>query len=305
MGRRTREREREIHKSQTLPPSPSHSFSSSSSSDFEFTITLSPKKTSPQHLCPADELFYKGQLLPLQLSPRLSMVRTLLLASPSSSSSDTTTASRDSTGSSSSFGSELGLLGTELDSARQSSVTEEEQVHQIKKPSTSNKYFSLSRFSNVFKAKTRETDKNAKKICSTKEVIRKYLKKVKPLYDKLSSQKPKLTKIDCSVSVSDPPKSNNGGFQNSFSGNLKYPRRRRCVSSCPSSMRSSPTHPYSLLPRTSLVTAKSIGSSTATTPHCSELSSMEELQSAIQGAIAHCKNSMIQSTTSTWVSKEI
>nr|DAD26452.1 TPA_asm: hypothetical protein HUJ06_027920 [Nelumbo nucifera] len=54
------------------------------------------------NLYPADELFYKGHLLPLHLSPRLSMVRTLLLASSSSSScsDSTTTASRDSIGSS-------------------------------------------------------------------------------------------------------------------------------------------------------------------------------------------------------------
>ncbi|PIA30740.1 hypothetical protein AQUCO_05400087v1 [Aquilegia coerulea] len=318
MGRRRRERERDYNKSQTLPPSPSHSFSSSSSSsDFEFTISLSSQKTSTS-TCPADELFYKGQLLPLQLSPRLSMVRTLLLASPSSSSSsDTTSASRDSTGSSnsndsnSSFASDIVLLNAETtDSARPSSVTEEDEFKrvQIKK---SSKYFSLSRFSSVFRkdGKNREhqQEKVLKKGNSTKEVIRKYLKKVKPLYDKFSSSQKQKTEMgmkakclkDKEISFSlfsvsnTTTKTNNGVFSNSFSGNLKYPRRKRCVSSCPSSMRSSPSHSHSL------VTAKSIGSSTTT--KSSDFSSMEELQSAIQGAIAHCKNSMIQDTTSIWM----
>ncbi|CAM8993294.1 unnamed protein product [Rhodiola kirilowii] len=75
-------------RSHTLPSSPTHSFSSSSSSDFEFTICSSPPdKSSSAALCPADDLFYKGKLLPLHLSPRLSMVRTMLLASSSASSS--------------------------------------------------------------------------------------------------------------------------------------------------------------------------------------------------------------------------
>ena len=125
MGKRTTKSSR----SQTLPSSPSHSISSSSSSDFEFTISVSPHQASTA-LCPADELFYKGQLLPLHLSPRLSMVRTLILASSrtSSSSSETnsTTASRDSTESHSSFNSGI-LLFADCDSSRPSSVTEDDE----------------------------------------------------------------------------------------------------------------------------------------------------------------------------------
>ena len=329
-------------KSQTLPPSPSHSFSSSSSSDFEFTVSLSPLKSSSNHLCPADELFYKGQLLPLHLSPRLSMVRTLLLASSSTSSSSdtTTTASRDSTGSStdstSSFASDLVLL-PECDSSRPSSVAEDDDFkrlsangfltqaghgsgyHQIKK----SKYFSFSRLSSVFRkdSKARESDNNvsgssAKRVSSSaREVIRKYLKKVKPLYEKLSqkqqcqqqkmgtdltgnsagaaalalkSERSMTLKDVTGISVQNSGNdSRGGGFSHSFSGNLRYPRRRRCVSSCPSSMRSSPTH-SGVLCRNMYATGK-IGGLSHTD------STMEELQSAIQGAIAHCKNSMIQS----------
>ncbi|KAK3190004.1 hypothetical protein Dsin_029565 [Dipteronia sinensis] len=335
MGRR---REKDSTRSQTLPPSPSHSFSSSSSSsDFEFTISISPRKSSSA-LCPADDLFYKGQLLPLHLSPRISMVRTLLLASSSTSSSSdtTTTASRDSTGSSSnesnsSFTSDLVLLA-ECDSSRPSSVTEDDEFrrlnghfsNQIKK----NKYFSLSRFSSVFKKETKNNgvsgNSSMKKMSSTaKDVIRKYMKKVKPLYEKLSQkQQQKMatttttTTMKTERSVRDVTEvtsssvnktgigsrnnnnkdhgSSNGAFSHSFSGNLRYPRRKSCVSSCPSSMRSSPSH--------SGVLSRSSGLINNGRSYSSDTSSMEELQSAIQGAIAHCKNSMNKSLV---VSNEI
>lgn len=333
MGRR---RAKDSTRSQTLPPSPSHSFSSSSSSssDFEFTISVSPRKSSSA-LCPADELFYKGQLLPLHLSPRISMVRTLLLASSSTSSSsccDTgTTASRDSTGSassndsSSSFNSELVLLA-ECDSSRPSSVTEDDEFRklnggfqQIKKA----KYFSLTRLfrkenKNRHDQETVSANNNnnssVKRMSATaKDVIRKYVKKVKPLYEKLSQKQQQkmgggggVTNATCVGSVRDQiavsakhnnnnnntRKENSGGFSHSFSGNLRYPRRKSCVSSCPSSMRSSPSH-SGILSRSGFsgVTVGRVGGGAGGT-YNSDASSMEELQSAIQGAIAHCKNSM-------------
>ncbi|KAF5736848.1 membrane-associated kinase regulator 1 [Tripterygium wilfordii] len=326
MGRR---RETDRLRSQTLPSSPSHSFSASpsSSSDFEFTVSLSPRKTCST-LCPADELFYKGQLLPLHLSPRISMVRTLLLASPSTSSSSdiTTTASRDSASSNdsnSSFTSDL--LAAECESSRPSSAAEDDELkrfnnsqhlnQQIKK----SKYFSLARFSSVFKKdqKTRDpidnvSGKSVKRISATaKEVIRKYLKKVKPLYEKLSQkQQQKMgggtihatsatantvclpMKLERSDKDPDLPfnnsrkESSSDMLSHSFSGNLWYPSRRSCVSSCPSSMRSSPSH--------SGVLCRTGYSGMGTGPVAvADSSSTEELQSAIQGAIAHCKNSMM------------
>ncbi|KAJ4968354.1 hypothetical protein NE237_015055 [Protea cynaroides] len=284
--------------------------------NFEFTISLSPRK-STSNLCPADELFYKGQLLPLHLSPRLSMVRTLLLSSSSiSSSSDTTTTdSRDSTGSSndshSSLSSDLGLLA-ECDSSRPSSVTEEDefkrlnqsyQSHQIKKP----KYFSLARFSSVFR-KNRDQDNSPVPVtvpaptpassvkrmsASAKDVIRKYLKKVKPLYEKLS-QRQRMTTMATEGSVGKEREtaavSNTRKDPHSFSGNLslRYPRRKSFISSCPSSMPSSPNHSGVLCP-SAVIKGSEIGGT-----NYPDSSSMEELQNAIQGAIAHCKNSMAQ-----------
>lgn len=301
---------RKTPRSHTLPSSPTHS---SSSSDFEFTISLSPRKSSATNLCPADDLFYKGQLLPLHLSPRISMVRTLLLSSSSTSSSATTTA-RHSSDSHSSFSTDG------CDSSRPSSVTEDDLHLQTKLfPSSSscitnqhkkpNKYFSLSRFSSVFRNKETKsttttaaaattrvdqdivTGSSVKRMSVTaKEVIRKYLRKAKPLYEKLSQRQQafhiqKMSPPPPATPLTTAEQKESDVISHSFSGNLRYPRRRSCISSCPSSMRSSPTH-SGILCRKSVMKGTGAGSSSS--------SSMEELQSAIQGAIAHCKNSMTQ-----------
>ncbi|CAL1396824.1 unnamed protein product [Linum trigynum] len=358
--------------SQTLPPSPSHSFSSSSSSDFEFTISLSPRKSSPA-ICPADELFYKGQLLPLHLSPRISMVRTLLLASSSTSSSSDATASRDSTGSTSSSTSSSSAASSDLlllavgdslcDSSRPSSAAAADELADELKRLTggaakkNGKYFSLSRFSSVFKKDSSKSaaaaagensinvaGSSVRRMSTTaKDVIRKYLKKVKPLYEKLShkQQQQKMGLYPNGVAfasgdvrsgkgnvVSDPAaeekvihRSSSGtvegsssnsnktapvrGFSHSFSGNLRYPRKRSSIaSSCPSSMRSSPSH-SGVLSRSGFASGSGTNNNNNNNNNNTrpggagsggsygDASSMEELQSAIQGAIAHCKNSMM------------
>uniref|UniRef100_A0A7N0TZ23 Membrane-associated kinase regulator 1 n=1 Tax=Kalanchoe fedtschenkoi TaxID=63787 RepID=A0A7N0TZ23_KALFE len=306
--------------SHTLPSSPSHS--SSSSSDFEFRICSSPpnNNSSSSSLCPADDLFYRGQLLPLHPSPRLSMVRSLLLASSSTSSSSA--ASRDSSGSSSS--SDVALFADyNCDSSRPSSVADLEDefiMRPLNGPAPTqlggrvsviktNKYFSVPRFSSVFNNKEpRRTaaapnnggaaSKSVKRMsASARDVFSKYVNRVKPWYDKLSQKQ----KIDGPVSSCLIPSQRRSGgsvkasamndageISHSFSG---YPRRKRMVSSCPSSIRSSPCH-SGILTRAAFPipsrTCSSIGGG-----GCVD-SSMEELQNAIQGAIAHCKNSMLQ-----------
>ncbi|URE35082.1 membrane-associated kinase regulator [Musa troglodytarum] len=330
-------------------PSPS----SSSSSDFEFTVSLSPSsKRSCSQLCPADELFYKGQLLPLHLSPRISMVRTLILASASASSSSTdtttTTESRDSNGSSSSSAfSVADLILPECDSSRPSSVTEEDarRISPAKRPGGSKYLSSLAtRFSSVFLHRgSKKLDPsadpsisipapppppptkraNSSSSLSAKEVIKKCVKKVKPIYEKLSSlqqrhnqqqqpppppqhhQRKKTFSFSIkkermlassgkkNVLVDDRNNARGKGIghscSQSFSGNLLgHPtRKKQWAASCPSSMRSSPSHSGLLY--------MSGGGFPEPPPALSlSASSMEELQSAIQGAIAHCKSSMIQ-----------
>ncbi|XP_010524812.1 PREDICTED: probable membrane-associated kinase regulator 1 [Tarenaya hassleriana] len=322
--------------SQSSPPSPS-----SSSSEFEFSVSISPRKASTS-LCPADELFYKGQLLPLQLSPRRSLVRTLC-SSESYYSSSSSSAARDSTGSSSSTDSTASfplLLHAPphdgCDSSRPSSVTDDDFFKLPPKKNPKSSAFSLSRFSSVFKKDPKNATHSSsaaattataapspvKRMSSTaKEVIRKYLKKVKPLYEKLSHKQQqqqqqglKLKTEMLSLKDIDFPRKKDsgvrgpaisaavtGGLSMTFSGNLKYPRRGRCAASCPSSMRSSPSH-SGVLSRSGFPVEESGGGRAS--GGGSSMSSMEELQSAIQGAIAHCKNSMLQKNKS-MVSLEI
>lgn len=142
---------------------------------------------------------------------------------------------------------------------------------------------------------------------TAKEVFRKYMKKVKPLYERLSQkqqQQQKLVAIalkaertikerEIAIVQIDARKDNiNGRTSHSFSGNLRYPRKKSVVSSCPSSMRSSPTH-SGVLSRNGFKSGGG-GGGTVRVATSTDSSSMEELQSAIQGAIAHCKNSMLQ-----------
>lgn len=54
--------------------------SPSQTKDFEFHLTSTPLGKEDLIACPADELFYKGNLLPLHLHPRMQMLKNLLLA---------------------------------------------------------------------------------------------------------------------------------------------------------------------------------------------------------------------------------
>ncbi|XP_011028201.1 PREDICTED: probable membrane-associated kinase regulator 1 [Populus euphratica] len=146
---------------------------------------------------------------------------------------------------------------------------------------------------------------------TAKEVPRKYFKKVKPLHEKLSQKQqqkmgghvhsiPPTSTANNAVSLSlksersmkdiddvsskDGRKgSSTGVFSHSFSGNLR-PRRRSCASSCPSPMQSAPSHSGVLC---KMLWVQLYG----------DTLSVEELQSAVQGAVAHCKNSMMQNKT--------
>lgn len=344
-------------------PSPASS-SSASSSEFEFTVTLSPasKQRSAAQLCPADDLFYKGQLLPLHLSPRISMVRTLLLSSASTSSasaSDSTSTSRDSNGSTSStFSADceaLLLPDSAPCSSRPSSATDDDRHLNLLRGTASfaglppakragNRYLSsfATRFSSVFLhrggAPAADKKPSGGNKSLAKEVIKKYAKKVKPLYEKLSQ----MPKSQSNQPQPQPPpqQQQQQGFKkpfsfsirkkrgdddqaaaspavaaaeasagkyahsNSFSGNLRFPRQKRCAASCPSSMRSSPNHSGLLsfggaggvgFPDVPAAAAAAMSGSIGVghvSLSKSHSSSMEELQSAIEGAIAHCKNTM-------------
>ncbi|KAF5183718.1 membrane-associated kinase regulator [Thalictrum thalictroides] len=122
--------------------------------------------------------------------------------------------------------------------------------------------------------------------------------------DLLSIKPEKSVKVkkDLSSTSSSKKDNNNGIFSNSFSGNLRYPRRKSSVLSCPSSMRSSPNH-SGVLCRNTAISGGNGANNVPRSVSSSGTSSMEELQNAIQGAIAHCKNSMVQNNN--LVSNEI
>ncbi|KAF6990025.1 hypothetical protein CFC21_007284 [Triticum aestivum] len=345
---------------------PSPASSSASSSEFEFTVTQSPgsKQRSAAQLCPADDLFYKGQLLPLHLSPRISMVRTLLLASASTSSASasdstsTSNSSRDSNGStSSSFSTDCAALllpDSAPSSSRPSSATDDDRHLNLLRGTasyaglppakrTGKQYLSsfATRFSSVFlhRGGAPAAKKPSNKSLA-KEVIKKYAKKVKPLYEKLSQIPKNQNNGGSNQPQPQPPAQQQQCFKkpfsfsirkkrgdednaaasaaaaaaevstckyahsNSFSGNLRFPRQKRCAASCPSSMRSSPNHSGMLsfggaggvgFPDVPAAAAAAMTSSIGMRPvslSAASSSSMEELQSAIEGAIAHCKNTM-------------
>lgn len=72
----------DITSSSTTTTFISFSLSPPHSKDFQFHFSSSSSSSSPKNpllsTSPADELFYKGKLLPLHLPPRLHMVQTLL-----------------------------------------------------------------------------------------------------------------------------------------------------------------------------------------------------------------------------------
>ncbi|EOA27513.1 hypothetical protein CARUB_v10023653mg [Capsella rubella] len=88
----------EVNLSSSSSSCPSSSFfsfnvtsSPPQSREFEFQMCSSAVAPGESTTSPADELFYKGQLLPLHLPPRLKMVQKLLLASSSSAADATDT----------------------------------------------------------------------------------------------------------------------------------------------------------------------------------------------------------------------
>ncbi|XP_021978787.1 probable membrane-associated kinase regulator 1 [Helianthus annuus] len=220
-----------IHKqtSHTLPSTPIHHHSS----DFKFTVSLSPPDSTATNLRPADELFYNGQLLPLQLSPRNSMVCNLSDYHSSLSSGSSATEDGDH--------------------------PPHKLFHSNQKKVPISKQFSLKKFSSVFRKETKPASPTDFATVSLKEKIRKYMKKLSKFHT------PQMVKREDIISYS-------------FSGNLRFLTRTSCVSSCPSTMPSSPYH-----------CQKNVISSD--TNRIS--SSTEELQCAMQEILEHSVNKQL------------
>ncbi|KAL8523334.1 hypothetical protein ACS0TY_013340 [Phlomoides rotata] len=254
------------------------SASSSPSHEFSFTISLHPStaaklpKSSPPpfsaaiDLSPADEIFFHGHLLPLHLLSNLPV-------SP-----------RSSTNSLDSFTLPIKELlhdttttPSAADKNRTSSTSSSEEYESRhvmeEKGRGKSKSFSLFGIPKRKKKHDQEIkdDHHQKQRRSKFEMLKRYMRFIKPflsLRNKRGNSDEFLRQQPCS-----------------YSGNLrlkpnKKELRGRREFSAPASMITSPTNSGLLV------------ASGAATPTAASDSTMEELQAAIQAAIAHCKNSI-------------
>ncbi|CAK9176999.1 unnamed protein product [Ilex paraguariensis] len=260
-----------------LPPSAS----SSPTHEFSFTISLHPEATRKTDkskappsfavdLSPADEIFFHGKLLPLHLLSHLPV-------SP-----------RSSTNSLDSFTLPIRELLEDPTPEKRSAKSfnfngdtiDSNYCHQSKDPELKGRTKSKS-FSSLFglpkwrkgceEREKEEKERHKKKLkFDVSHVLKRYIRMVRPLLAF------RLRRGRRNMQFQKQPYS--------FSGNLGFRdkpdlRGRRGQLSAPVSMRASPANSGPLVPPESLSTASSD-------------STMEELQAAIQAAIAHCKNSI-------------
>ncbi|WCJ35403.1 BRI1 kinase inhibitor 1 [Euphorbia peplus] len=253
---------------QNIAEAKAPSSSSSPSHEFSFTISLNSSSTtnnkSPKSLLlpppppfaidlsPADDIFFHGHLLPLHLLSHLPV-------SP-----------RSSTNSIDSFTLPIrDFLDDNLHIPNPITASENSINGENHTTRTKPKSFSFFRWRN----RDREDKDTQKKKMGfeVRRVLKRYLRMVRPLL---------FFKGRRSENV----QFHRGQPFTSFSGNLSWRnkqdlRGRRGEFSAPASMRTSPTN-------SGLLVAKA-------TMGCSGSdSTMEELQAAIQAAIAHCKNSI-------------
>ncbi|XP_020219951.1 BRI1 kinase inhibitor 1 [Cajanus cajan] len=260
------------------PPSPS----SSPSHEFSFTISLhssnttihDKSKTTPSlavDLSPADDIFFHGHLLPLHLlshfssSPRFS----------TNSMDGFTLPIRDFLEDEKRTSSNRSNITIDSINNSNSSISKEELYNNraTKEESKSKPSFSLFGLTKGRKGcqvrdKEDKESKHKKKLgYDVMHALKKYLRMVQPLV--LFRGRREKVRFH--------------GQAYSHSGNLMRKskpelRGRRGEYSAPASMRTSPTNSGLLL-------------ATAAIPPAND-STMEELQAAIQAAIAHCKNSI-------------
>ncbi|KAL5777818.1 hypothetical protein ACOSP7_010744 [Xanthoceras sorbifolium] len=279
--------------SATAPASPPSS-SSSPSHEFSFTISLhssstpvppdKTNKTPPSFaidLSPADDIFFHGHLLPLHLLSHLPV-------SPRSSTNSLDSFTlpireliddQKSTDHKIRSTSDNNIINNNNNSHGKSKSSHQESKYNNEntKGRTKSKSFSLFGFTRRKKGfEDRERDDDDKENNKQKKrlrfdvshVIKKYMRMVRPLL--FRGRRENLHFHSQSYS---------------FSGNLSFRnkqdlRGRRGQFSAPASIRTSPTNSGLLL------------ATTTTLPSSTSDSTMEELQAAIQAAIAHCKNSI-------------
>ncbi|KAL0793192.1 hypothetical protein Bca101_064569 [Brassica carinata] len=298
-------------------PSPISSTCSSPSHDFSFTISLQPNdlssssklispslrnptktKSSYQQtdpfavdLSPADEIFFHGHLLPLHLLSHLPV-------SPRTSTS------------SYNDGFALPVKDVLPDQPNPLPTTNDNSIStEAKNTNTSDKAERLDGTENQIKAKTvksfslfglskwrkgsegnereQEKQKQQKKKVMSLDLSHAVKKYIKMLFQKRGNGTQfRSRRQTSSYSFSSSLIGSKGNSKTLFSGSRDLMKARKGdLFSAPASMRTSPTNSGHLR-----VSTAGLSSSSASTSSSSD-STMEELQAAIQAAIAHCKNS--------------
>ncbi|GLJ37810.1 hypothetical protein SUGI_0768760 [Cryptomeria japonica] len=306
------------------------------SEEFEFNISISAGNKAqlvseeiPNDVSPADELFYKGKLLPLHLPPRLQMVRNLSMSRESEAdiydyTSPVTLTSHESYDINCSFPSGSLDSNQEPISHKEAGIrsvkTGEHQSHSILKSATKFKVFLFGfrksskvgmddhhssdyspphpnhpRFTVKFKSmktpvqfftknrstKSQKSPDYSSRSPSPKHVLQKYLRMVKHIMSQRRVDSVDDQHLQVENEYGCPFIAGESGrvIHDSFSGNLKMGSRHLGFRSCPASMDSSPKH-------------DGIQTSFYSDDH----------QSAVQAAIAHCKQS--NGITDTDISKD-
>lgn len=304
-------------------PSPISSTCSSPSHDFSFTISLqplssssskhisptlrSPNKTTSSYqqtdpfavdLSPADEIFFHGHLLPLHLlshlpvSPRTSTgsyndgftlpVKDILPDQPTNNNNNTENA--------------ITNISTEVKNNNTTGDKAEgfEGENRVKtKPIKSFSLFGLSKWKKGFESNEREQEQQQHKIkkpisLDLSHAVKKY---IRMLFQRRGNgtqfvNRRQTSSYSFSSSLMGPKGNNKTMINGSYNKRDLIRGRRGELFSAPASMRTSPTNSGHLR-----VSTAGLSSSSASTSSSSSNSTMEELQAAIQAAIAHCKNS--------------
>ncbi|XP_028802945.1 BRI1 kinase inhibitor 1, partial [Neltuma alba] len=256
--------------------SPSHEFSFSvslySSSSTTNPTSTHKSTTSPNSsaldLSPADDIFFHGHLLPLHFLSHLSVSPRSSTKSMDSFTLPITELIQDEIPSKEDLcGSNMALDNYEEVNSDNNGRTKEEEGR------GKSKSFSLFRLRGrkgcEVRDKEEDTEKQKKKQkFQVVHVLKRYLRMVQPLMSSFTGRRQRIRVRRQSYSYS----------ENFSVRNKAELRGRRGEYSAPASIRTSPSNSGLLLP-------------TMTLPPAND-STMEELQAAIQAAIAHCKNSI-------------
>ncbi|XP_059636547.1 BRI1 kinase inhibitor 1-like [Cornus florida] len=284
-----------VEANQQPPPPPPTTTSPSSSPSHEFSFTISLQTINPNKpkaaqtssiaidLSPADDIFFHGHLLPLHLlshlpeSPRSStnsldsftLPITELLEEPSNK----TTTTNNTTDSSTTTNQKNYLDHHH----HQENINGHESTTKARTKSKSKSFwfFSLSKRRKGGESREgedKEKQKRKLRLEVMSHVVKRYARMIRPF---LSFRGRRESRQLCRQSYSF---SANLSFRSSSKEDAGRGKRREYLSA-PASMRTSPTNSGLL------VASGAIATSTSD-------STMEELQAAIQAAIAHCKNSI-------------